>query len=144
MAKFDAASAVEEMEWDFTTFAGKTARGVVPEPTTGQVEEYFNGLRNLVLQMKSEIKEKTGLDVENLKNVKEEDLAEETIKAMTNMGESMLSEQQAGLAELTAKVCSEKPNSEQLMKLPYRVFSEFQKWLMGELRPNSQATGTKR
>lgn len=144
MAKFDAALEVEAMEWDFTKpLKDKKAKGTIPEPSTGQVEAFFNDTRKLITSIREEIKERTGIDVGNLEAVKEKDVKEETIKALETMSDSMLSDQQEALSGVIAKVCSDQPSAEQLQALPYRVFMAFNKWLAGELRPNQQAADTK-
>lgn len=144
MAKFDAALEVESMDWDFSApLKDRKAKGTIPEPSTGQVEAFFNDTRKLIKSIREELKEKAGLDIGNLEEVKGDDLKEETIKALEAMSDSMLTDQQEALSEIIAKVCSDQPDAATLQKLPYRVFMAFNKWLAGELRPNQQAADTK-
>ena len=48
MSKFDAATAVEEMEYDFSKYVGGV--GVIPEPTTGQMNTYVVSMRRLMTE----------------------------------------------------------------------------------------------
>ena len=140
MAKFNAGSVIEPMSYDFTAYGG--GEGIIPEPSTKQVETMFNDIRRLVLTLKEEVKDISGVDITNLENASTDDVPEEAVKALETMGESLMSKQQDALAAILAQVCSDRPNQLELTQLPYRVFAAFQKWLMGEIRPNPQAAVT--
>lgn len=158
MAKFDAGSAVEELEFDFSKFGG--GAGSIDEPTTGRVNAFFTGLRTL-------LKEVRGLqkDTEDLDQI--EELSEEEIAAQADKIDSAsagASEYQQRTMELIAELCGAKwegdppqegeedqrvlvggsPSLEALQTLPFRHLQVFNQWLIQEIQPKRTTPGSKR
>src|SRR5690606_11412212 len=122
---FNAGTAVEAMEWDFTDFGGGS--GVVPEPTT----EIFNQFTERAKVFQERFRATTGKSMDD---------------ALTEEDVSRLDEQEimSEMVNLLAFVCQDSPGVEQLSLLPPRVLMAFQGWLVGEISPESTAATTKR
>lgn len=130
MAKFDASKAVEALDYDFTAFGGGV--GVIPEPTSGQVEGFFNTIK----QLAKEVKAKQG----SLEAVNEVDAAD----TLAEMDDNFMSEYEAEMSEAIAELCSGTPNADEVNRLPFRVRTAFIQWLVGELRPEGTRPATSR
>lgn len=139
MARFDAATAVEELEWDFTKYGGKT--GVIPEPQTKQVNDFFKSMKAMVREVKQISKNTPALSLD-ADNLSEEDM--EALSDQIDASGQIAEEYQQRTRELLAELCSNSPNAEDLAVLPQRVLAAFSTWLVGELRPKQQAPATKR
>lgn len=132
MAKFDAATAVEPMEYDFTKYAGDQAKGEIPEPTTGAVSEFFTGMRFLIRDVQGKQPDEVNL---------EEDMdVEEMAETLENMDDAMAeaAEFQAKSVALLAILCGGAPSAEDLGKLPIRVLRAFTKWIVREINPKEE------
>ena len=159
MAKFDAGAQVERLEYDFTAYAGP--KGMIPEPSTETINEYFNRTKTLMQGMQEirnltkdiDLDEMTEEQVnEVLAKLGEEDpgklSAELMLKTKQNIailcgGKAM--EPPEGSPEGTLPVFSGgSPTYEEIEALPPRVFNAFQVWLVGEVTPKKAARATKR
>lgn len=137
MAKFDAATAIEGMEYDFTKYGG--SEGEIPEPTTGQVNAFMAGMRATIREARSIMDVKQDLS--------EEMSAEEMAEQLDNVDESLgkAEEFQKQIIRFTADLCSQHPSEDDLSKLPIRVLRAFSKWLMLQLNPKEEGeNGTAR
>lgn len=129
MAKFDAGSAVEVMEYDFTKYDG--GQGEIPEPSRGQVELFFERI--------AELKKFTNKAMRDGETIAEDDESgEELEKFIEELSEGELKKYQAELSVWAADVCSQEPSVEDINKLPYRVFGAFMAYLAGELGPKDE------
>lgn len=141
MGTFNAATAVEELDYDFEKYdAGK---GVIPEPTTGQLSAYFNEIReiaNRARELQAASKRISNKDADGEDTVTDEE-AQEIIAAMDNFSLETFQQEMAGAV---ARLCSDSPSMDQLSKLPYRVLQAFIKWISGEFRPEGGAATTRR
>jgi len=162
MAKFNAATAVESLDYDFTAYGG--GEGVVPEPSTGAVNTFFNNMKILAKEVTALSELAKEVDVEGMTD---EDLA----KHMASIDEAQAGAEHyqrktiENLAELCGgvrefeeihtesaeepvtkieTVVGGSPSVDDLSKLPYRVLQAFSQWLMGEIRPKKTTPGTKR
>lgn len=123
MSKFNAATAVEALEYDFSAYSG--GEGVIPEPSTAQVDEFFKTLKDLYSHINPDSDDK------------------EAIEALKAMGEDEANRIGDRLKDSLAALCSNSPSREDLDRLPFRVFSAFSGWLAGSLRPEAKTSGTK-
>lgn len=127
MGKFDAGTAVDQMEYDFTAYGG--GQGTIPEPSTGQVTQFFADMKDIV-------KEARGL--RNLASsetpASEEDLAE----AISDLDDGLMDRFNKRIAESTAQLCSGQPSPDDIQKLPFRVLAAFTAWIASEFRPEAQ------
>lgn len=129
MAKFDAATAVEDLEYDFTKYGG--GAGVIPEPSTGAVNQFFAQMRILLNEAK-------GLMPNAEQN--EEMSPEEMAETLEGMDDTMAkaAEFQGRSAAAISALCSGEPSTEDLEKLPLRVSREFTKWLVRQINPKAE------
>jgi hypothetical protein len=129
MAKFDAGTAVEPMEFDFAKYKGGT--GEIPEPTTGLVNDFFVGMRGLI----KDARELAGDDVASM-DFEAMD-GEELAAAFDKMDEKTATamEFQKKSIALMSELCQGSPDAEALGKLPLRVLRAFNQWLLGEINP---------
>lgn len=130
MAKFNAATAVEALEYDFTAYSGGS--GIIPEPTTGEVQTFFNTIRDLAQEVRNRMQTATSAEVTDA------DAAE----LMSEMTDDMVQEYQDRIINAVATLTKGQPNAEDIGKLPYRVLSAFTAWLAGALRPEQQGPAT--
>jgi hypothetical protein len=142
MGSFDAATAVEQLDYDFTKYGG--GKGDIPEPTTGQLASYFNEIRDIAgrareLQAAAKKMSEAQAD-DTTEDSVSDDEAQEIIAAMDKFS---LEEFQHEMSSAVARLCSDSPSEEQLAKLPYRVLQAFIKWISGEFRPEKAAAATK-
>lgn len=132
MSKFDAATAVEAMQFDFTKYGG--IEGEIPEPTTGQMNDYMVGMRRIITEYRS-------LAGQVDQDKKPEDMTPEELGAlMDSMDDTMAvaTEFNEKTVALTAEFCSNMPDATMLAMLPMRVMRAFSKWLMSEINPKAQ------
>ena len=131
MAKFDAGVAVEALEYDFTAYGGKEGR--IPEPTTRLVNDFFDEMRGLLQEAQ---RAKSAAEGVQLEEMSEEEMAgaldkvDEGMAATTNFQERTV--------KAIAILCQDSPSADELMALPYRVLSQFNQWLIGEIAPKSK------
>lgn len=117
---FDAADAVEPMDYDFTKF--KAGKGTVPEPSQSEYRTYVRGLTSLQGKYK---------DLEKLTD--KDDLSDKQVKEINDKAEALSDE----MDELVAKLCQNVPSREDIAKLPFRVKNVFSKWLQEEFNPKN-------
>lgn len=130
MSGFDAGTAVEPMDWDFTTVDGGKGKGTVPEPST---EEMKNFQREFAQIMRDGQK----LEVSD--------------EAATKMTDKQFEKFQKDADEIgqrldvaISKLCKDNPSREEVATLPFRVKTAFSKWLMEQFSPEGEAAGTKK
>lgn len=160
MAKFNAATAVDTLDWDFTAFDG--GEGVIAEPSTGDVNRFFKNMKKMVKDVKAMQRSIKGLEEFSAddEELTDEQLAEQMGKVEEAEAGAEIFQQRTieCLAELCGakwELCSEpgeeerdrlvggSPSMEQLQTLPYRHLQAFSEWLMGEIRPKKTTPGTK-
>lgn len=154
---FVAGSSVEPLEWDFSAYgAGK---GVSPEPTSQQIEQFnkrwYNlvqalvALRNALVaaeqdrneelspeQAKQKLLEFSGMDLDMALQRLDQELSEARLPDQLEVITKM--------AQLIAETTGDCPSVEQIMKLPHRPRTMFFGWFVQELTdPEGVAAGTK-
>lgn len=130
---FDAAEAVAPLDYDFRPFSN--VHGVIPEPSTGDVEGFFQALRG----MAAEVRELMG----NAQQMQDGELNDEdAAETISKMDDNMVAKFQDRLIDAIAGLTNGTPSKEEIGALPYRVLGAFSAWLGGELRPNQPGTVT--
>jgi hypothetical protein len=125
MPGFNAESVVEPLEFTLKPYA--EASGVIPEPSTLQVQAYMNAVR---LENERIRKEITGIP--------DDEPLEKTLK---RMGPKQVEESIRRNSEIYSALCSGTPSAEDLAKLPHRVFAAFTAWLSKEMLDPEAVTG---
>lgn len=153
MAKFDAATAVELLEYDFTKFGG--TKGEVQEPTTGQVNAFFAEMR-LVIQEVRAMQGKTGDMGGSTDGMSEEEIADR-MAAIEEASEGA-QHYQTRTVELIAQLCGAEwqdqgedarvlvggaPSFDDVSRLPYRILQAFSKWMVESIRPKEETPATR-
>lgn len=135
MAGFNAATAVEAMDYDFTAFGGR--KGAIPEPSTGQVKEFFKALQAIAAEVRPMMDKAAKA---NKGELDEADIAE----LMSMMDDDLVEKQQDKIIDAVAELCGGSPSRDEIAKLPYRVLGAFNAWIGREIRPEGQRPATKR
>lgn len=152
MAKFDAGTAVERLEYDFTAYGG--GAGNIHEPTTKDVNRFFKQMKGLMKDVNRLRSSAEAMEDVELENMDDDALAEKM--ASIDKAEEGASEFQGKTIEYLAELCGAKrdeetgevtggePSIDDLRLLPYRVLQAFSAWLMEEIKPKRTTPGTKR
>ncbi|AWY07506.1 hypothetical protein SEA_LAZERLEMON_23 [Streptomyces phage LazerLemon] len=127
MAGFDASTAVEPMEYDFTAYEG--SKGVVPEPSTKEMQVFQREFAKVMRKGQA-------LEISDDEAMK---LSEKQFDKLQKDAEAIGEE----LDELIAGLCKGTPSREDVAKLPFRVKTAFSKWLMEQFAPEGGTSGTK-
>lgn len=129
MAGFDAGSAVDPMEYDFTSVPGGVGKGVVPEPSTKEMKDFQKEYAAIMRRGQQ-------LDVSDEDALKMTEKEFATFQAkVAKIGEE--------LDECIARLCKNTPSAEEVATLPFRVKTAFSKWLMEQFAPEGGASATK-
>lgn len=129
---FKAASAVEELDFDFRPYV--EIDGVVPEPSTSKIQQFQKDIKSIfgeAILAQAEAANSGG-NV-NVEQVREFLAADDTTES---------DEKYAQLLTAVAKVCSNKPTKAQLEKLPYRHQGVFIGWITGTFLGDSKPATT--
>lgn len=121
MAGFDAGTAVDPLDFDFTAYGGP--KGTIPEPTEKALEGFIKETRKIASEFGS------SKDRESL-------TPEEMVEEMDRLSSSM-PEATSRLADAAAALCSGVPSAAEILVLPMRVRNAFVGWLMGQFRPEA-------
>lgn len=133
MTSFNAATAVEQMEYDFTKYIdGDEASGIIPEPTTDQMEAYFTSAKAIAKRVKGLQSQAKGLQDRSESGEISDEEMEQVLASMDSVS---VKEVQSEMADLISALCSNTPSAETLLRLPYRVLQAFFGWVQGNLRP---------
>lgn len=131
MAGFDAGSAVDPMDYDFTTVKGGQGKGTVPEPSTADMKAFQRDFANIQRRAMA-------LEPEDEKSVGK--LSADEMKDLQDKMEALGEEMDVCIASL----CQNTPSVEDVSTLPFRVKTAFAKWLLEQFDPNSEASGMKK
>lgn len=131
MPKFNAATAVEQLEFDFAPYDAD-AKGAVPEPSDTQVAAFYANLGKTL---------ENALGAERVDGV---DLTDPMQVGKLFMSLSVEDHQAvyAEALELHAAVCGGRPTAEQLGKLPFRLRQTFYGMVQEWLRPEASRPAT--
>lgn len=137
MAKFDAATAVEPMDYDLSKYGGP--KGTVPEPSRGQVEVFFKRVKEVNLFVG-----KTVSKAERLAKEADESGDSQSLEEyVENISEDKIKEYQDQFAVWMNEVSSGTLEVGMLQELPARIFSAFFRWISTELSPKGETNDSK-
>jgi hypothetical protein len=128
VAKFDAATVVEALEWTFEPFVA--ARGVIREPNDEQIAAYLADVKAFGQEVREKIPDAPdGNDPVDLMTALED----------LNLAEvAGLTEKMAGIV---AALCGGDPSRETILALPPRRRTMFYGWLQSEVMSPEAAPG---
>lgn len=126
MAGFDAATAVEPMDWNFEKFGGGT--GTVPEPSTEEMKLFQKDFARIM-------RDGNALEMDNEESVK---LTEEEFEELQTKMSAISDRLDVAISTL----CKEQPSRVQVALLPFRVKTAFSRWLMEQFNPEAAAAAT--
>lgn len=130
MAGFDAGTAVDPMDYDFTTVPGGIGKGTVPEPSTREMKEFQQTFAQIM-------RDGNKLEIDDEAAAKMSDADFKKFQKETDaIGER--------LDTAISKLCRDMPSREEVASLPFRVKTAFSKWLMEQFSPEGAASGTSR
>lgn len=150
MTKFNAAEVVEALEFDFTAFNGP--QGVIPEPSTKAINQFFKTVKGVMKdtrQMRALLEDAGG----DLDKVDADKASAVMLAAMED--DSLTDTMQVIMVDAVAQLCGNSQNEEgawddkgtptrqQIFDLPFRVQQAFTQWLVSEISPKKEASGTK-
>lgn len=120
MSGFIAGEAVDPLDWDFTQYAGKTAKGTIPEPSQKAVGEFI-AVYSKAFPVSQD----------------DQGVAKFDWAALAALTEEELDAQGDELIEAIVTLCGGKPTRKQIDALPFRVKAKFIGWLAGKfINPN--------
>jgi hypothetical protein len=129
MAAFDAATAVEPMDYDFTTTSGGKGKGTVPEPSTEEMKDFQRDFAQIM---------RDGAKLEK---------TDAEMTAMDDEAFAAFQKQTEAIGErldiVISTLCKNQPSQEEVATLPFRVKTAFSKWLMEQFSPEAGTAGTK-
>jgi hypothetical protein len=128
MAAFDAASAVDPMDWNFDKYGGGS--GTVPEPSTDDMKEFQKTFARI------------------MRDGKALEITDDEAASLTEEQFDQLQKDMAAIGErldvAISSLCKNQPSQEQVKLLPFRVKTAFSRWLMDQFSPENGASGTKK
>lgn len=127
---FNAATAVDPLDWDFTTYKGGK-KGTIPEPSDTAITEFQKELQRAMAEVTDMFK---GMDPKNIK-------PEQMAAAMEALDKVDMAKVNGQIKTAVAKLCQDNPNKAQLDLLSYRVLNAFVQWLQSELSPEGRSAG---
>lgn len=151
MAKFNAATAVEALEFDFTKFDGPS--GTIPEPSSGQVKKFYKELQKIQEEVQLRISEADAsaapplvVDGKIVAPTEEDEIeaGKNALESFVSLSEDEADEWNDRGLQAVVDVCSEAFTKDDLDRLPYRVGRAFMKWLSDQLRPEEQTPASRR
>lgn len=128
MGKFDAGTAVEAMEYDFTKYGG--GAGIIPEPSGDVLDEFMQALAASM---------STVQDVTNLGEIDTTDGEAVAAALAAIKDQDTIKQVDDELTELVARLTQGQPSADDIATLPFRVKQAFIGWLVGQLNPQAEA-----
>lgn len=128
MPKFVAKNAVDPIEYDLEPWGPK---GVLPEPSQGQVEAFFKHLKDLQLF--------TGKVMAGAEKLAKAEDSDGLVEYAENLPEEELEQYKKEIAPWITEVSGGALETEMLRNLPHRIFSAFFKYIAAELNPKEKA-----
>lgn len=130
MPKFDAGTAVEPLEYDFSAYNGPV--GVTPEPSDLAFKKFSAKQTKVMVEADKLEREMTEAE-------KEGRLDEQTMEDFTRRSDALGDR----ISKLIADLCQDQPSKEDVDKLPYRVKTAYTQHLMAQFSPEAVTSGTK-
>lgn len=122
MAKFNAATAVDPMDFDLSAYGGPV--GTIPEPTNGQIEKFFSAMQSAA----AKVGVKPGQQM--------------TPDMMSAIPEDLAQTLMSGMLDALVGVGGGSFTVEDIQNLPFRVQAALMTWIAGELGAGAKAPGT--
>jgi hypothetical protein len=142
MAKFNAATVVEALEWTFKPLI--KAEGTITEPTDDQIVTFLTDVKDLVARLHEKARQRaagdTGEPGTDLALPGGRDPAD-LVDAIEELDPSVVGEFHQELAGIFAALCSGEPDKETLLKLPMRIRVVFYSWLREQVMNPEAAPG---
>jgi hypothetical protein len=142
LAKFNAATVVEALEWTFEPML--KAKGVIAEPTDDQIVKFLTDVKALVARLQEKARQRAaggaaepGTDLAVPAGRDPADL----VDAIEELDPSVVGEFHQELAGIFAELCSGDPGKETLLKLPMRIRVVFYGWLREQVMNPEAAPG---
>jgi hypothetical protein len=129
MPKFNAKTEIDPIEYDLTPWGPV---GALPEPSQGQVEEFFSRIRELQMF--------AGKMLHKAEKLAEAEDTDGLAEYAENLPMEEIDKYKSQIAPWLVEVSSNSLSEEMLRGLPYRVFGAFFKYITQELNPKD-ATG---
>lgn len=123
MAKFDAATAVDPMDFDLSKYGGPI--GIIPEPTNGQIEAFFTTMQSAMVKIGAQPGQRL------------------TLEAASAIPEDMATIMMGTMKQALVDLGGGSFSGEDIDRLPFRVQTAFVAWIVGELNPEAGAPGTR-
>jgi hypothetical protein len=128
MAKFDAGTVVEPLDWTFEPFVA--ARGVIREPTDEQIAQYLKDVKAIGEEIREKIPDAPeGSDPVDL------------MAALEDLDLDSVAELTGKMAGIVAALCSGDPSKDTILALPPRRRTMFYGWLQAEVMSPEAAPG---
>lgn len=127
MSKFDAGTAVDPMEVDFSKFGGPV--GDIPEPSGRQVELYIERMKDLRKRRGALVKKG-----EELQNSGDEEAID---KFLEEIDDETLKSESKQIYSWVQEVTSDFLQADMLENLPPRIWGKFLRWFSGEMNPKA-------
>jgi hypothetical protein len=128
MAKFNAGTVVEALDWTFKPFVD--AEGVIREPNDDQIAQYLKDVKAIGEEVRAKIPNAPdGNDPASLMEALE-DLDLDSVAALTGK-----------MAGIIAALCSGEPSRDTILALPPRRRTMFYGWLQAEVMSPEAAPG---
>lgn len=129
MPKFDAGSAVEPLEYDFSAYDGPV--GITPEPSDHSFQKFAAKQSRLMIDADKIEKDMT-------KAEKDDALDEKALDGFQERSQKLSDQMSVIIAEL----CQDKPSKADVDLLPYRVKMAYTTHLMKQFSPEGGTSGT--
>src|ERR1044072_7518102 len=129
MPKFDAGTAVEKLEYDFSHYKGPV--GVTPQPSDHAFKKFSAKQSKIMIDADR-------IEKEMAEAEKSGTLSEEKLDEFQRRGDE-LSEK---MSKTVAELCQDQPSKDDVDKLPYRVKMAYMKHLMSQFAPEGETSGT--
>lgn len=131
MPTFDASTVVDPLNYIFEPEV-KGCKGVIPEPSSAQVQDFQVAHRSEILRFKDEME------------ITQDMSREEFMSALERTDPSQLGSTMVTQAKMHSDLCSNVVSPEQIMKLGHRKQIAFQRWLQKEvMTPEVKTDGGK-
>ncbi|HEY2638445.1 MAG TPA: hypothetical protein VGI66_00990 [Streptosporangiaceae bacterium] len=121
MPKFDAGAVVETLEYTFMPFA--KVMGEIPEPSDVTIGEFLADIKKVM---------EAAQEAAGLSEVDQDD-AQQVLDALNNLDPGVFVDVMAQMAEIYAKLCSNRPSKSDLLLVPMRARMRFYAWLQQEV-----------
>jgi hypothetical protein len=143
MAKFNAATVVEALEWTFEPLL--PAKGTIREPTDDQIVKFLTDVKALVARLQDKARQRAadaagepGTDLVPAGTGRD---PADLVDAIEELDPSVVGEFHQELAGIFGELCSGEPGKDLLLQLPMRIRVVFYSWLREQVMNPEAAPG---